>query len=229
MTHLRLYLVLLMLALCSSSLAQFQWWDVEQLVRILSNGEVLVTDQRTLKTEEAFGEVFICVRLAPDQTLTLLEGSSLRDHEATSYQQECVNDGPGQEMVIAFEEPVQKARVRFRYRLTRAMQIYSDVVQWYWQILEQNHPPIRRYKLTVRAPGTMEAPYDAYVHRFSNPEEPTVVLSEDRSTLEVDFDHIPDGDGVEIRYLMDPDLFMVEGDEPGLEQLLQDEARLSAP
>src|SRR5690554_1056838 len=69
----------------------------------------------------------------------------------------------------------------------------------------------------------MTEPYDAYVHRFGNLEEPTVELSEDRSRLTVQFDRVPGDDAVEIRYLMDPALFEQRGTQPGFEDLLIDE------
>jgi len=79
----------------------------------------------------------------------------------------------------------------------------------------------------VHAPGPMAAPFDAYVHRYANPEQPTVTLSPDRSRLDVRFDRIPEGDGVEVRYLMDPALFSLNGTRPGLETLLRDETRIA--
>ena len=56
----------------------------------------------------------------------------------------------------------------FRYRLQGSVTVYSDMVEWYWNILEGEHPPVRGYDLTVEIPGPMTAPYDAYVHRLGN-------------------------------------------------------------
>ena len=83
------------------------------------------------------------------------------------------------------------------------------------------------YVLTVTAPGTMAAPFDAYVHRFSNPEQPFVGLADQRNVLTVRFDRIPAGEGVEIRYLMDPAVFTVRGTRQGFQELLEDEARIA--
>ncbi len=227
MKRTRMWLALVWLALWGSALARFEWRDVVQQVEILPDGDVLVTDERTLWTDEDFGEAFICVELEPGQTLSLLEGSSLSLSGATYYQQDCESGARGQEIVVSHPERIQEGRVRFYYRLEGAVEAYSDVAQWYWQILEREHPPIVGYEVTVTAPGPMSEPYDAYVHRFGNPEEPTVVLSDDQSTLQVGFERIPDGNGVEIRYLMDPALFTLQGSEPGFEQALLDESRIA--
>src|SRR5690606_18142336 len=120
---------------------------------------------------------------------------------------------------------VSERRVRFVYRLTGVTEYYSDVVQFYWNMVQLDHPTIVGYSLTVTAPGPMAFPYDAYVHRYFNIEEPRVAMSGDLSTLTVEFDRIPSGSGVEIRYLMDPGLFTQKSTVPGLERLLEDEAR----
>src|SRR5690606_20684161 len=44
-----------------------------------------------------------------------------------------------------------------------------------------------------------------------------------RRTLRVAFDRVPGNDAVEIRYLMDPALFVLSGARPGFEELLLDE------
>ena len=45
-----------------------------QTVKLQPNGDVIVTDERTLWTDEDFGEVFICVHLEP--LLALLRSAS---------------------------------------------------------------------------------------------------------------------------------------------------------
>lgn len=218
--------MLFVVAAAAAHAQSYQWRDVVQVVTINPDGSVIVDDTRTLWTNEDFGEAFICIRLTPRQQITLLEGSGgLGPGPATrAFTQSC--DG-GREVVVRNEERVKERRVRFVYRLDGSVDFYSDVVQWYWNILEREHPTVIGYSLTVNAPGRMAEPYDAYVHRYANAELPTVRLSDDRSTLTVRFDRVPDGDGVEIRYLMDPSLFEPLGTRPGFEELLVDETRVA--
>jgi hypothetical protein len=224
----RLVLSLLALAvLVPLAYARFEWRDVVQDVRILADGTVEVRDERTLWTDQDFGEAFVCVELSDHQRLSLLEGETTAlspGPAAVGVAQPC--DG-GMEVVVRQEARVQKRRVRFAYRIEGSLDVYSDVVQWYWNILERDRPVVLAYHLTVRAPGAMGEPFDAFVMRYANPEVPRVVLSDDRDLLSVEFDRVPTGDGVEIRYLMDPQLFGLTGDEPGLESLLRDQARIS--
>jgi len=222
------FLAFLVLAvLAGSALGQsYRWSDVVQDVTLQPDGAVVVSDTRTLSTSGDFGEAFICVGHGPNQTVTLLPGTQALGPgpDARAYSQPCQG---GTEVVVHMSRRIAERRVRFVYRLGGSMDAYSDVVQWYWNLVQLDHPTIHGYHLTVHAPGPMAAPYDAYVHRYANPEAPTVTLSNDRSTLSVVFDRIPSGDGVEIRYLMDPALFTLNGTGAGMKRLLQDEARIA--
>ncbi len=222
-------LLVLLLAATGSALAaqRFEWRDVVQDVTVAPDGSVTVVDTRTLWTDGDFGEAFICVGHAAGQTVTLLpqrSGALDAGPPARAYSQPCDH---GTEVVVHQDRRVSSRRVRFAYRLGGTTDAYSDVVQWYWNVVQLDHPVIRGFHLTVHLPGPMAAPYDAYVHRYGNPEKPTVRLSQDRSTLTVAFDRIPRGDGVEVRYLMDPALFDLHGTQPGMKRLLADELRVA--
>ena len=208
--------------------AQSTWRDVVQQVSIQADGSVIVRDERTLTTDEDFGEAYICIDHTAGQTVTLLDGGALSPGPAArAFQQPCEDGSGGTELVVGQDRRVSERRVFYRYRLEGSLDPYSDVVQWYWNILESVHPPIRGYDLTVQIPGPMSDPYNAYVHRLGNTELPTVNLSDNRQTLRVHYDSVPEDTGVEIRYFMPPQLFSVKGNEPGLERLLRDETRVA--
>ena len=230
MKYLTKYLWLLLAGLSSAGVyaQDFVWRDVVQEVTIRADGAVIVLDTRTLTTDEDFGEAFICLTPGTDSTVTLLEGGTRSPGPATTtLTQPCADNSGGTELVVRQEGRVDERRVFFRYRLDGSLDAYTDVVQWYWKILEQTHPRVEGYRLNVTAPGPMSSPYDAFVHRLGNSEVPQVELSPNRQTLSVRYDAIPEDTGVEIRYLMPPELFTVAGQEPGLESLLQDEARVA--
>lgn len=219
------------LGLTAGFAQRFEWRDVVQKVTIGADGGVVFDDTRTLWTDDDFGEAFICVGLQAGQRLTLLDGSGGLGPgpSTTAFSQPCA---AGTEVVVKNAQRVSQRRVRFVYRIDGTVDAFSDVVQWYWNPIQRDHPAMIGYDLTVHAPGPMAAPFDAYVHRYSNTEKPQVNLSPDRSTLHVAFNRIPSGVGLEIRYLMDPTLFSLTGTEPALAQLLADEssvAKLNVP
>lgn len=204
--------------------ARFEWRDVVQDVQIQADGRVLVTEERTLWTDEDFGEAFICIGHGAGVRVQLVvaeSGAVSPGPQASAYQQRC---SAGTEVVVRNDTRVKERRVRFVYWLEGTVEHYSDVVQWYWNMEQLDHPPIVGYRLRVTAPGPMTEPFDAYVHRYANLDEPVVSLSADGRVLDVSFRRIPDGDGVEIRWLMDPVLFEQRGTAPAFLRLLEDEA-----
>lgn len=215
--------------LASIAQARFEWRNVVQEVEIRQDGTVVVDDTRTLWTDEDFGEAFICLQHGSDVSVRLLDGSGAVSSgpPANAYTQACEDGTAGTELVVENQSRVQERRVRFVYEMTGTVEPYGDVVQWYWNLIQLDHPRIVGYELTVQIPGPMEAPYDAFVHRYDNPDVPEVTLSPDRSRLQVVFESIPQGDGVEIRYLMPPSLFTVSGTGQQLETFLRQEAELA--
>ncbi len=213
--------------LAGAAHARFEWRDVVQRVDIEGNGDVVVVDERTLWTDEDFGEAFVCVHHTADQQLTLLAatGAISPGPNAAGRTAPCTG---GTEVIVSGEARVQERRVRFAYRLSGTLEAHADVVEWYWNILERDRPVVLGYALEVVAPAPMAEPYDAYVMRYANPEEPRVSLSEDRRLLRVAFDRVPSGDGVEIRWLMDPAAFTLPGSgRPALERLLEDQTMVA--
>ncbi len=219
----RSLLALACLLLATLAQAQrYEWRDVVQHVRIQPSGDVIVDDTRTLWTDGDFGEAFICIELDDGQRIDLLPGSGAISSgpQATAFTQSCPG---GTELVVRNETRVDERRVRFHYQVSGSMEFYSDLAHWYWNMIQLDHPPIVGYQLRVEAPGPMAEPYDAYVHRYANPEEGFAELSEDRSVLTVRFEQIPSGAGVEVNYMMDPRLFEPVGTVPGHERALREE------
>lgn len=108
-------------AVCVASFASaqdFTWQDVVQRVAVEPDGSVVVYDERTLTTDEDFGDAFICLNLGAGQTVTLLEGGARSPGpDATALQQPCEDGSGGTELVVRQAARVAERRVFFRYRL----------------------------------------------------------------------------------------------------------------
>ena len=216
------------LALLAASLAyaqSYEWCDVKQIVTVQPDGRIVVLDERTLWTDGQFIEAFICFGHEDHHSVNMLPltGAVGAGPESYAYTQPC---GAGTEIVIRGAEPVSERRLRFAYVFDGTLDVYSDVVQWFWNLLQLDHPPIRGYRLVVQAPGPTQQLFYAYVHRYANPDPGRVWVAENGSKMTAQFDNIPPGDGIELRLLMDPALFGEVATEEGLEQLLEEESAL---
>ena len=202
--------------------------DVRQQVEIHPDGTVEVWDERTWTLSSGdFGEVYVCLQLERGQSVEILSdsGAAGPGGPGTPFTASCEG---GTEVGVRLDDRVRSARVSLHYLLHGSVDAYADVVEWYWQIFHVGEPPAVGYELTVRPPGRQEAPFDAYVHRLRNPEEPVVRMDPDDSTVTVRFERVPESNGVEFRYLMDPATFTLQGSGRAHERLLADEERVAA-
>jgi len=217
---------LLLFLLGAFSHAQPEWRDVVQTITITANGSTTFdTELTAFLSSGDFGEVFLCVEHGPSPLTMLPTSGVVRASSAgEAFTQPCKD---GTEVAVRLEQRTREARVRIAYRLDNSLDLYRDVAQWYWNLLPRDRPTIVGYHATIHAPGPMADPFEAYVMRYGNPELPIVTLAEDRSRLEIRFNRIPQGEGVEVRYLMDPILFTQRGSQLGMERLLRDQAAVS--
>jgi hypothetical protein len=65
--------------------------------------------------------------------------------------------------------------------------------------------------------------FGVFVHRFAGSPKPKACLTADQTTLSVEAERIFTGDGLELRFLLDPAQFTLPLTGKGLEQLLAEE------
>ena len=200
--------------------ARFEWRDVVQQVQVLSDGSVVVFDERTLWTDEDYIEAFVCLPI-DERRLTVLpeSGAVSEGPPAEAFSQSCEG---GTEIVVRQDERVSERRVRFAYRIADAVILHGDVAQLQLRTILPSRPPVVGFDLVIEAPGPMEHPYNAFLERLETRYLPRVTFSPDRSRLEVSYDHVPSDALVEVTWLMDPLLFDRTGEGNALDQLLDD-------
>lgn len=149
---------------------------------------------------------------------------------SSAFQQSCAG---GTELVVKNSSRVTERRVVFVYEVENSLSYYSDVVEWYWQMVELDRPRIDGYELIVHFPEPLQEPYDAFVHRYTLlASEVNVQLNPQHTELHVGIRAINRNVGLDIRAFMPPGAFSKKGSQPGLEMLLLDEAsfaRLNVP
>lgn len=96
-------------------------------------------------------------------------------------------------------------RFHLRYRIEWAVQKYSDVGQFYWKCIEDDHAAIDSVILTIHLPEKPPTLFAAFVHtRTSSGER---VFSTDSSTVILRVGYVPEKSFVEARVLTDAELF----------------------
>lgn len=116
-------------------------------------------------------------------------------------------------------------RFRIRYRIEGAVQRYADVAQFYWQAVEGDHAPIGVVRATVYPPQPSPDLFKVFVHSRTEPGD--LQIAPDFASARVVVRRVPQDSFVEVRVLLDPDLFpgapVLRGETH--ESLLEDERR----
>ncbi len=116
-------------------------------------------------------------------------------------------------------------RFQIRYRITRAVQRYADVAQFYWQAVEGDHAPIGVVRVTVYPPQPSPNLFKVFVHSRTAPGD--LEIAPDLASARVQVRRVPQDSFVEVRALLDPALFpaapLLRGET--YESLLEDERR----
>ncbi len=114
-----------------------------------------------------------------------------------------------------------------KYRVTEAVQRYLDAAQFYWKIVGDSHARIQSIRADLIPPGPSPRLFKVFVHSHARPG--TLDFANDFSSSFVKLSGIRRNDFVELRVLLDPDLFpdapLLSGESHG--SLLEDEKRVT--
>lgn len=112
-----------------------------------------------------------------------------------------------------------------KYRVTGAVQRYLDAAQFYYKIVGDSHAVIRTITAEIIPPEPSTRLFKVFVHSMSKPG--TLEFADDFSGASVELSRVRRDDFVELRVLLDPDLFpeapILSGESHG--SLLEDEQR----
>ncbi len=110
-----------------------------------------------------------------------------------------------------------------KYRITGAIQKYMDAAQFYWHIIGDSHAYIRNVDVVLILPEPSPYLFKVFVHTQTPPGR--LNFAKDFSSARVDLAGVRRGDSVELRVLLDPDIFpdapLLSGESHGT--LLEDE------
>ncbi|MGQ9488598.1 MAG: DUF2207 family protein [Armatimonadota bacterium] len=113
----------------------------------------------------------------------------------------------GEYAVLRWEYQAQDTtrRFRLRYRIRNAVQRYTDVAQFYWKAIEDDHAPLEEVQITLILPSPSPKLFKVFVHSKAAPGR--LSIAKDFSRAQVEQRDIPTNSFVEVRALLDPAIF----------------------
>jgi uncharacterized membrane protein len=135
----------------------------------------------------------------------------------------------GEYAVLRWEYQAQDTTKRFllRYRIRNAVQRYTDVAQFYWKAIEDEHAPIERVKVDIVPPAPSPKRFKVFVHSRAAPGR--LYIHPTFTQADIVQSDIPSDSFVEVRALLDPALFAGAPLQAGnrYESFLEEERRFA--
>lgn len=223
----------LLIALAAVTVPAAQVWAktydhpvIEVAFRLLPDGDAEVEEMRAFRFEGSFSWAEIRRDTRGQYGTYGIRYHGVWDDDtgqAMMFQQS--RDGSEEVLRWSYEAADTTKRFRIRYRISRAVQRYPDVAQFYWQAIEGDHAPIDTVRIVVSPPAASPNLFKVFVHSKASPGE--LRIAPDFRSAEIRQSSIPETSFVEVRVLMDPALFPRAALRQGQshESLLADERR----
>jgi LemA protein len=113
----------------------------------------------------------------------------------------------GEYAVLRWEYQARDTTKRFllRYRIRHAVQRYSDVAQFYWKAIEDEHAPLDEVRVAIVPPAPSPKLFKVFVHSRAAPGR--LHIHPDFTRAEIQQANIPTDSFVEVRVMLDPAIF----------------------
>ncbi len=225
----------LVLALAAATVFAAEAWaksydhpSIEIAFRLLSDGDAEVNEIRAFRFQGSFSWAEIRRTTTGQYGTYGIRYQGVWDADtgqAMAFKQS--RDGTEEVLRWDYQAADTTKRFRIRYRISRAVQRYPDVAQFYWQAIEGDHAPIGQVRVVVQTQDPSPNLFKVFVHSKAAPGE--LRIAPDYRSAEITQSDIPETSFVEVRVLLDPALFsrapMRQGESH--ESLLADERRQS--
>ncbi|MDW8321522.1 MAG: DUF2207 domain-containing protein [Armatimonadota bacterium] len=135
----------------------------------------------------------------------------------------------GEYAVLRWEYQAQDTTRKFllRYRIRNAVQRYSDVAQFYWKAIEDEHAPIETVKIEIVPPAPSAKLFKVFIHSRAAPGK--LSIHPQFTQAQIEQFGIPSDSFVEVRALLDPAIFAGASLQAGnrYEAFLEEERRFA--
>lgn len=136
-------------------------------------------------------------------------------------------DNTAKSLYIRWDYSAQDEERTFRldYTLVGAVKRYTDVAEFYWKAIEDEHEPVASAVIELELPQASAGLFKVYVHSAAAPGK--LEFNPDFSGATITQSGIPRNAFVEVRALVEPAMFthVASIEKPALERILSEEKR----
>lgn len=201
---------------------------IEQTYRLMPNGDAEVEEVRVFRFSGSFSWANLKRSTRGQYGTYGIEYLGVWDAD-TKQPLGFSQSREGDYAVLRWEYRAQDTTRRFllRYRVRNAVQRYSDVAQFYWKAIEDEHAPIDQVRITVILPSPSPQLFKVFVHSRAAPGR--LQIASDFRSASIEQAGIPGDSYVEVRAMLDPAVFAHAPLQAGnrYESFLEEERRFA--
>ncbi|MFQ3548701.1 MAG: DUF2207 domain-containing protein [Armatimonadota bacterium] len=179
---------------------------IEQVFELRQNGDVVVTDTRTFSFDGDFSWAELEIKNASKDYNYTLEFRGVWDKNTGQQLQSQVIAGHESQILKWFYTANNETKVfEIKYVIRNIVGKYSDVAQFYWKAVEDDHAKISQVNIKVIPPAKSPDLFKVFVHSKAGIGD--LIFADDFSYAKVSMNNIPETSFVELNVLLDPKLF----------------------
>jgi uncharacterized membrane protein len=201
---------------------------IEQTYRLLPDGSAEVEEIRSFSFDGSFSWAFLLRETWGDYGRYRVGYEGVWDADTgEELRAETSSSAEGETVRWFYSAVNTRKRFLIKYRIEDAIQRYGDAAQFYWKAIEDTHEPISRIAITVIPPEPSPELFKVFVHSTARPG--AIEFSPEYDQANISQDGISRNSFVELRVLLDPDIFPLAGVDPSqsYESLLEDERAIA--
>lgn len=221
-------LCLLFLTLATVAAKEYDHPLIAQIYRLQANGDAEVEELRVFRFSGSFSWANLKRSTRGQYGRYGIEYLGVWDAD-TKQPLRFSQTSEGEYAVLRWEYRAQDTTKRFllRYRIRNAVQRYSDVAQFYWKAIEDEHAPLKEVRIVVVPPAPSPNLFKVFIHSRAAPGK--LEIHPDFTRAEIQQANIPSNSFVEVRAMLDPAIFASAPLQSGnrYEAFLEEERRFA--
>ncbi len=180
--------------------------EIRTYVELLSNGNAYIRQERTYYFEGSFSWAFVELKKkgAVDVRFRSL-WERTREGEEKEVPVELQDNGGSLRVQWNYSAQDEQKIFILEYEIVSATKRYTDVAEFYWKVIEEEHEKVERAIVHISLPGSSPELFKVYVHTRAKPGR--LLVDVNKGVAVVEQTGIPKNVFLELRVLASPNLF----------------------